>query len=324
MLLTSGFPDGPHIHHFPGVDLDERRRRHGRGRIDRSAPVRAGDRLGLNLRFELGETTVPAGGHLRVVWLWPFDWAEPQADDPGAPDHVGASCSKPGVELRVTCAFRGDLVPWNHQIDVEVVSGELTRGDRVEVACREWRAPTFVAAEAELLFLINPEGGRRWIQLPPVAGFPVVAAAPAPLVWQTPRAWQELPGDGIRLAAFRFEQDDRRVETTVVMLGGAAGGVEANVVRWLDQLGVQLSGEELVQFLAAGERVSTRDGMPLTVYDFSRLAAPDGNSILAAVGPVLDQTLFVKMSGDGSLVAAARDDFMNLVASLGLAESGTS
>ena len=82
----------------------------------------------MNLQFELGETAVPAGGHLRVVWLWPFDWATPQAADSGAPDHVRASCSKPGVDLRVTCAFRGDLVPWNHQIDVEVVSGELTRG----------------------------------------------------------------------------------------------------------------------------------------------------------------------------------------------------
>ena len=186
MLLTSGFPDAPHIHHFPGVDLDERRRRHGAGRIDRSAPVRAGERLGLNLGFELGETSVPAGGHLRVVWLWPFDWAAPQAADPGATDYVHASCSKPGVDLRVTCAFRGDLVPWNHQIDVEVVSGELTRGDRVELECREWRAPTFVVPEAELLFLINPEGGRRWIQLPPAPGFPVVAGVPARLVALAP------------------------------------------------------------------------------------------------------------------------------------------
>lgn len=146
----------------------------------------------------------------------------------------------------------------------------------------------------------------------------------SPLVWQTPPAWQELPGDGIRLAAFRFEQGDRRVETTVVMLGGAAGGVEANVVRWLDQLGLQLTGEELAQFLAGGETVAARGGIPLTVYDFTRLASPDGDSILAAVGPVLDQTLFVKMTGDGSLVAAARADFMSLVASLGVASGGTS
>ena len=186
MLLTSGFPHGPHIHHFPGVDVAERHRRHGGGRIDRSGPARAGDRIRLNLRFDLGETAVPAGGHLRVVWLWPFDWATPQADDPGAPDYVQAFCSKPGVGLRVTCAFRGDLVPWNHQIDVEVVSGELNRGDRVELACREWRAPTFIVPEAELLFLINPEGGRRWIQLPPVPAFPIVAGTPDRLVALAP------------------------------------------------------------------------------------------------------------------------------------------
>ena len=145
----------------------------------------------------------------------------------------------------------------------------------------------------------------------------------SPLVWETPPAWQELPGDGIRLAAFRLEQDDRRVETTVVMLGGPAGGVEANVIRWLNQLGLQLTGEELARFLDAGEPVATRDGMPLTVYDFTRLGAPGGDSMLAAVGPMLDQTLFVKMSGDGALVAAARADFMSLVASLGLG-GGTS
>ena len=155
-------------------------------------------------------------------------------------------------------------------------------------------------------------------------GSGAAAAAPAPLVWQTPPAWQELPGDGIRLAAFRYEQGDRRVETTVVMLGGIAGGVEANVVRWLDQIGLQLTGDELAQFLAGGEQITTGDGMPLTMYDFTRLASTGGDSILAAVGPVGEQTLFVKMSGHESLVAAARTDFMSLVESLGVVAGGTS
>ena len=149
-------------------------------------------------------------------------------------------------------------------------------------------------------------------------------AAAGPLAWQTPPAWQELPGDGIRLAAFLLEQGDRRAETTVVMLGGVAGGLQANVVRWLDQLGVQLGDEELARFLAAGEPVATRDGLHLTVFDFTRLTTAGGDSMLAAVGPVLDQTLFVKMSGDGDLVAAARGDFLRLVGSLELAATGTS
>jgi len=162
---------------------------------------------------------------------------------------------------------------------------------------------------------------------------PVVAAfdgsgvdgiAAGPLAWQAPSAWRELPGDGIRLAAFLLQQGDRRAETTVVMLGGAAGGLEANVLRWLDQLGLQLAAEELAQFLAAGEPVATRDGMRLTLFDFTGLTPAGADSMLAAVGPVLDQTLFVKMSGDGDLVAAARGDFLRLVGSLGLAATGTS
>ena len=161
---------------------------------------------------------------------------------------------------------------------------------------------------------------------PVVAAFDgsgAVGAEAGPLAWQTPPAWQELPGDGIRLAAFLLQQDDRRAETTVVMLGGAAGGLEANVVRWLDQLGLQLGDEELARFLAAGEPVATRDGLSLTLFDFTSLTTA-GDSMLAAVGPMLDQTLFVKMSGDGDLVAAARGDFLRLVGSLGLAATGTS
>lgn len=150
----------------------------------------------------------------------------------------------------------------------------------------------------------------------------------APLAWQAPPAWQELPGDGIRLAAFRLEQGGDRestlVETTVVMLGGAAGGVEANVARWLGQLGLRLAGDELAQFLAAGEPVATRGGLRLTVYDFTALTAPDGDSMMVAVGPALDQTLFVKMSGNGAAVAAARSDFLRLVGSLELAAARTS
>jgi hypothetical protein len=162
---------------------------------------------------------------------------------------------------------------------------------------------------------------------PVVAAFDGSGAGGAdagPLAWQTPPAWRELPGDGIRLAAFLLEQGDRRAETTVVMLGGAAGGLEANVVRWLDQLGLQLGDDELDRFLAAGEPVATRDGLSLTLFDFTPLTTAGGDSMLAAVGPVLDQTLFVKMSGDGGLVAAARGDFLRLVGSLGLAAPGTS
>lgn len=69
MLVSSGFPKRPQIYHFPDSDLGDRCRLHGRGCITRSAAVLAGDNVDLILRFELGETAIPAGGHLRVAWL---------------------------------------------------------------------------------------------------------------------------------------------------------------------------------------------------------------------------------------------------------------
>ena len=190
MLVKSGFPNRPQIHHFPAIDLEERRRLHGSGRIARSTAVQAGDNIELTLRFDLGETAIPAGGHVRVAWLWPFDWAMLQTSDPSAPGYVHAFCSRREVDLRVTFAFRGDLIPWNHHIDVEVLSGVLTEGDVVELTCREWRSPTFVVPDAELLFLINPDGGDRWVQLSPVRGFPIVAGVPV-------RLFALAPADGL-------------------------------------------------------------------------------------------------------------------------------
>lgn len=181
MLMTSGFPDQPHIHHLPDIDLDERRRLHGTGRIEPLTPVIAGARTTVTFGVELGETPIPAGGHLRVGWLWPFDWAELQTADATAADFLAASCSRPGVELRTTYAFRGNLIPWNHQIDIEVVAGALQTGDRIEIVCRDWRAPTFLVPEAEFLLLLNPDAGDRWLQLAPSPSFAIVAGAPAQL-----------------------------------------------------------------------------------------------------------------------------------------------
>lgn len=139
-----------------------------------------------------------------------------------------------------------------------------------------------------------------------------------PLIWKTPDRWEELPGDGMRLVTFRAVTGDQRAETTVVMIDGEAGGTEANVVRWLDQLGLNLNKQELTQFLATGELLAAKDGLVLTIYNFTILGAPQGLSMLAAIGAISGQTLFVKMSGDGEIVSSLYSDFVDLVSSIGL------
>lgn len=139
-----------------------------------------------------------------------------------------------------------------------------------------------------------------------------------PLLWETPDRWEELPGDGMRLVTFRTVRGNQRAETTVVMIDGEAGGTEANVVRWLDQLGLDLNKQEFTQFLATGELLSAKDGLVLTIYNFTMLDAPQGLSMLAAIGSISGQTLFVKMSGDDEIVSSLYSDFVDLVSSMSL------
>jgi hypothetical protein len=204
MLKSSGYPGAPQIQHLLDLSKAERHRLHGSGRIEPLEAVTVNEFTTTRFDFEIGDMGVPTGGHLRVVWLWPFDWAQLQTTDPAADGYLRVSCSPTGTEVRVAYQFRGDLIPWNHQIDIEVVSGGLQRGDRVDLVCgcRQgggggWRAPTFTVPEAEFLLLINPDAGNSWWQLAPVQSFPLVASAPERLVALAPS--EGTPGQELEL-----------------------------------------------------------------------------------------------------------------------------
>ena len=203
MLKTSGFPGGPVLHHLSELPEAERLRLHGRGQILPVDPVEAGEGVAITFRCEIGRTPIPEGGKLRVVWRWPYDWGELQTADPVGEGYLGVSASRPGVRLQASYDFRNDLIPWNHGIQAEVVVGCLEEGDRVEFFCGgaavdagRWRAPTLIAAAADFLFLINPEGADQWLQLPDVRSFPIVAGGAARMVVVAPsegRPDEELP-----------------------------------------------------------------------------------------------------------------------------------
>jgi hypothetical protein len=197
MLLTSGFPGKPAIWHMQDQPLEERLRLHGRGYIDPLGPVAAGDFLTVAFHFEAGECEIPTGGRLRIVWLWPYDWASPQADDPSGEAYMSVSTTTEAEleepVVRAKYRRRGDLIPWNHEIELTLTQGRLRQGDRLQLLCgdrsgggRGWRAPTFAAKSAEILLLINPDGSDQWIQLPEPPRFPILAKPPVRLVALSP------------------------------------------------------------------------------------------------------------------------------------------
>ncbi|MBT3346759.1 MAG: DUF3604 domain-containing protein [Gemmatimonadetes bacterium] len=209
MLKTSGFPGGAVLHHLTEMPEAERLRLHGQGHVSPTDPVTSGARLTATLRFVIGATSIPAGGKLRVVWTWPLDWANLQTDDPEGECYLDVATDRPGVKLKATYSFRGDLIPWNHQMEMEVVEGCLEAGDHADFICGAgqspelcWRAPTFALPEAEFLFLINPEGLDQWLQLPRVPSIPILAGKPTRAVVVAPS--EGIPGEDL-LATVRLE-----------------------------------------------------------------------------------------------------------------------
>ncbi len=145
---------------------------------------------------------------------------------------------------------------------------------------------------------------------------PARPAGPA-LRWTLPKGWTEGEGGApMRYASFNVPVAGK-VEATVVVLPGSAGGELANVNRWRGQIGLGPMDEAALA--DARKTLSTRAG-PLRVYDFSSGGA-SGERLVAGLAEIEGNTWFVKLKGDAAAVGAARSDFMKLLGSLRLDES---
>lgn len=141
-----------------------------------------------------------------------------------------------------------------------------------------------------------------------------VAAPPAPssaLQWTLPKGWTATLVGGMRYATLTPPVAGR-IDVSVVVLPGPAGGELANVNRWRGQLGlVAIDGPALASLRRA---VQTKAG-PLSVYDFTS-EGEKKSRMVAGLAFFEGHSWFVKMTGDAGAVAAARADFIHLLQSL--------
>jgi hypothetical protein len=103
-----------------------------------------------------------------------------------------------------------------------------------------------------------------------------------------------------------------KIDASVVVLPGPAGGELANVNRWRGQIGLPPLDEG--GLARSRKMLKTRAGA-LKVYDFSSEGA-DRSRLVAGLTEAAGDTWFVKMTGDADAVGAAREDFMKLLGSL--------
>jgi hypothetical protein len=142
------------------------------------------------------------------------------------------------------------------------------------------------------------------------------------LQWTVPEGWREIPGGGMRVVSFVRADNDKTIDVSIVSSSGAAGGLEANLIRWGNQLGISLSQEspELGQLIQNAELAKTAGGIETKLFDFSRLqdhSDETQKSMVAAMIQFPDATVFVKMTGSKKSVAANLDSFKALTQSVG-------
>jgi hypothetical protein len=171
-------------------------------------------------------------------------------------------------------------------------------------------------AAQELLDPALPPGHPPIPTNQPGGAMPNIEAPPAPsgaetLAWQLPKGWNEARSGGMRLATLKPPVQGK-IDVSVIMLPGTAGGDLANVNRWRGQIGlppVDEAGREKIR-----EEVKAKAGV-VSLYDFANEAG-DKQRMLAGSLFVDGRTWFIKMVGDGSAVASARKDFVSLLGSL--------
>ena len=137
--------------------------------------------------------------------------------------------------------------------------------------------------------------------------------------WMVPAGWKEKAAGGMRLASFVSETDPN-LDVSIVSLNGIAGGVEANINRWMNQMHLaSLNEEEQDLFLSKQEKFITENGLSVRMVDFSTLL-PEGDqslpSMLSAIIQLPDKTVFVKMTGTMEEINKNREPFRELCQSL--------
>ena len=143
---------------------------------------------------------------------------------------------------------------------------------------------------------------------------------PLKLAWQLPVDWVEREKSGMRLAAFTSGSGANAVECTIISLGGGAGDLRANVVRWLGQINLsEISGEKLDQFVAKSEKLKTADALEGVFLDFTALQGAAGEttpSIEVYVFEHDNKNVFVKLTGTKGALSKNKEKFRSFCRSL--------
>jgi hypothetical protein len=141
---------------------------------------------------------------------------------------------------------------------------------------------------------------------------PPAPGAGGALRWRLPRGWKEAQGGGPMRYATLTAPVQGKVDVSVVLLQGPAGGELANVNRWRNQIGLPPLGEDALPTARKTQRTKAGD---VALYDFVSEGTVKTRTV-AGFTVVAGNTWFLKMTGDAGAVESARPAFLELIGSL--------
>lgn len=155
------------------------------------------------------------------------------------------------------------------------------------------------------------------------------------MTWTLPESWTVQPeGDPLRLTGFwapdparvaAGETDPKPVDVSIVQLAGAAGGLEANVTRWLGQ--VKIAPSFTQQAISEATPIRLASGEEGIIVDFTNLLSGDltqTESIMGAIVTVNETTLFVKAMGTRSRLQRLKPELIAFCQSLSVGSAQAS
>ncbi|MBN4071905.1 hypothetical protein JYT83_00650 [bacterium AH-315-F18] len=143
------------------------------------------------------------------------------------------------------------------------------------------------------------------------------------LHWTRPKQWVRGPARNMRLVTFVPEgsKGTEGVECYITSLPGTAGGVKANINRWLGQMGRPELGPGGLELLATvnvlGEAAPLVDATGAFTGMDGKTAKKD-HGLLGVIRVLPSRVLFIKMTGPAQAVAAQRKTFVAFCESLTL------
>jgi hypothetical protein len=136
------------------------------------------------------------------------------------------------------------------------------------------------------------------------------------LEWSLPKGWTESRTGGMRYATLKPTAPGK-IDVSVTVFPGPAGGELANVNRWRNQIGLPPLDEAA---LAKDRKSLMSPAGGVALFDYTSEGATK-TRLVAAILFAGGNSWFVKMVGDAGPVTASRTDFVRLLESLRLAKS---